>query len=102
MAEGKENSQTWKKNGNKNPHSSTPDTDTKFVLDNVRRIHEIETDPEPATMMPKDELLRWHYKLDHLSFKRLKFMAEHGVLPRQLVTCPRPMCPACQYGKQTR
>ena len=79
-AERQQNSQTWKKkNKTQNSHSSTPDMDTKFVLDNIKRIHEIETNPEPTTLMPKDELLRWHYKLGHLSFKRLKSMAEHGI-----------------------
>ena len=51
-------------------------TDTKFVLDNIKTIHKIEGDPELTTLMPKDELLRWHYKLGHLSFERQKAMAE--------------------------
>ena len=58
-------------------HLSTLDMDTKFILNDVKRIHEIETDPEPTLLMPKDELLRWHHKLGHLSFERLESMAEH-------------------------
>ena len=58
------------------------------------------------------ELLRWHYRLGHLSFRRIQFLMQTGVLARSegtrrvhtaasKLTHP-PMCAACQYGKQTR
>jgi hypothetical protein len=31
---------------------------------------------------PQIEMLRWHYRLDHLSFQRIKRMAELGILPK--------------------
>jgi len=56
------------------------------------------------------ELLRWHFKLCHLSFKRIQFLMRSGVLAhtegvRRLQTTAsklqqRPVCAACQFGKQ--
>ena len=57
---------------------------------------------EPKTLSAQDELLRWHYCLNHLLFKRLLQMAEGGILPRKLLQAEIPMCPACQYGKMHR
>ena len=48
------------------------------------------------------ELLRWHHRLSHLSFKRLKLLCLIGILPRRLANVPNPKCLACIYGKLTR
>lgn len=56
------------------------------------------------------ELLRWHYRLGHLSFKKIQTLMRTGVLAhsektRRLhraacrLTTP-PKCAACQFGKQ--
>jgi hypothetical protein len=50
----------------------------------------------------RDELYRWHLKLGHISFSRLKIMALKGDIPKRLASCRVPMCAACQYGKLTR
>ena len=57
------------------------------------------------------ELLRWHQKLGHLSFRRIQALMRSGALAhtaetRRLHTAASklrhpPMCAACQYGKQT-
>ena len=58
------------------------------------------------------ELLRWHHRLGHLSYKKIQFLLQSGALAfsepsrrlqtaaAKLQTCP--MCAACQYGKQRR
>ena len=58
------------------------------------------------------ELLRWHHRLGHLSFRQVQFVLRTGVLAHtesarriqslasKITTCP--MCAACQYGKQRR
>ncbi len=51
---------------------------------------------------PSAELLRYHYKYNHVSFKRLQEMAKLGILPRRLSDCPIPHCAACSYGKATK
>lgn len=58
------------------------------------------------------ELLRWHYKLGHIGFKKVQFLLRTGVLSQteasrrlHLAACKvtnHPKCAACQYGKQHR
>ena len=72
------------------------------VIDMGPITHVIPDDPEPKTFDPQDELLRWHYRLGHLPFDRVKQLANKGQLPKRLLTCPTPFCAACQYGKMTK
>ena len=61
---------------------------------------------------PEKELLRWHYRLGHMSFKKIQFLLRTGVLTRgdskrrlHHAACNiqwAPKCAACQYGKQHR
>jgi hypothetical protein len=51
---------------------------------------------------PQTELLRWHYRLGHLSFIRIKRMAELGILPRKLVEVNPPNCDGCLFGTMTK
>ena len=69
MAKGQANSQIGEKYVNKNPQSSIAAMDTKFILDDIKRIHKVENNPEPTTLMHKDELLRWHYNLGYCQSK---------------------------------
>ena len=64
--------------------------------------HVIPDDQEPTSLDPHDELLRWHYRLGHLSFDRIKQLASTGQLPKRLLSCKKPFCAACQYGKMTK
>ena len=70
--------------------------------------------PSPMAMLPNDldieakvlsdtaGFLRWHYKLNHLSFRKMKALATLGIIPRKYGHCKPPICKACQYGKQHR
>ena len=61
---------------------------------------------------PEKELLRWHFRLGHLSFKKIQFLLGSGVVSHsesarrihaaacKVTTYPR--CAACQFGKQCR
>ena len=61
---------------------------------------------------PEKELLRWHYRLGHIGFKRIQFLMRTGVLTRSnnkkhlhQAACKiehPPKCAACQFGKQHR
>lgn len=61
---------------------------------------------------PEKELLRWHYRLGHLGFRRIQALMRSGVLAHSQATRSLhvaaskiehpPKCAACQYGKQTR
>ena len=60
---------------------------------------------------PEKELLRWHQRLGHISFKRVQSLFRSGVLShtdatRRLHTAAckiqnPPKCAACQFGKQS-
>ena len=50
----------------------------------------------------KAELMRWHYRLGHLSFKKLKVLAECNIIPRKLAEVRCPKCAGCIYGKMHR
>ena len=60
------------------------------VIDMGPITHVIAEDPEPESMDPQDELLRWHYCLGHLPFDRIKQLANKGQLPKRLLTCHMP------------
>ena len=64
--------------------------------------HVIQDDQEPTSLDPHDELLRWHYRLGHLSFDRIKQLASTGQLPKRLLSFKKPFCAACQYGKMAK
>ena len=64
--------------------------------------HTIPEDHEPTSLDSHDELLRWHYRLGHLSFERIRQLARLGQLPKRILTCKKPFCTACQYGKLTK
>ena len=64
--------------------------------------HVIPEEPEPTSLDPYDELLRWHYHLGHLPFDWIMQLAQTGQLPKRLLANKKPFCAACQYGKMTR
>lgn len=61
---------------------------------------------------PQKELLRWHYKLGHVSMKRIQWLFRAGALAttekskrvqaNAMVLITGPLCTACQYAKQRR
>ena len=66
---------------------TTPQT---TVIDMGPITHVIPEDPEPKSMDPQDELVRWHYCLGHLPFDCIKQLANKGQLPKRLLTCHTP------------
>jgi hypothetical protein len=51
---------------------------------------------------PQAELLSWHYRLGHLSFERIKKLAQRGDLPAYLKDARTPRCASCMFGKATK
>ena len=64
--------------------------------------HMIPEDQEPMPLNPHNELLRWHYRLGHLPFDRIKQLVTKGQLPKCLLASKKPFCLACQYGKMMK
>jgi hypothetical protein len=94
-----------------NPESKLPTSDAhrssdtpkavaalNITLNNVHESNLNLTEAEKA-------LLRWHHRLGHLSFCKIQFIMQTGVLSRseshaacRIVNPPK--CAVCQYGKQ--
>jgi len=51
---------------------------------------------------PKQQLLIWHYRLNHVPFEKLQRMAARGDILSHLANCPVPTCASCNYAKATR
>ena len=64
----------------------------------------IANDPndEVHATTPAGELLRYHYRLGHMSFAKLQEMAKRRDIPKRLVKVKPPMCAACMFGKMCR
>ena len=86
---------------NETQKAMTPDQHTTLIdMEPVTQV--IPEDQEPTSLDPHDELLRWHYRLGHLPFDRIKQLAHKGQLPKRLLSSTKPLCSACQYGKLTK
>jgi hypothetical protein len=48
------------------------------------------------------KLMRWHYRLGHLSLPKLKLLAKNGEIPRRLAKIPPPKCAGCLFGAMTK
>ena len=55
-----------------------------------------------AASTDEGELLRWHYRLGHLSWAKLKLLALLGIIPRKLAAIRHPPCPCCIAASMTR
>ena len=62
-----------------------------------------EDEPILTAITDQAELMRWHYRLGHLSFKKLKVLAENNFIPKRLAQVrPPSKCSSCLYGKMNR
>jgi hypothetical protein len=69
-------------------------------------------DPSPPTKEGEDvhlaaadnqaELMRWHYRLGHLTFAKLKQLALNGEIPKKLAKIKPPKCAGCLFGMMTK
>jgi hypothetical protein len=48
------------------------------------------------------ELMRWHYRLGHLLFAKLKMLAKNGEILCHLAKVPAPKCAGCLFGTMTK
>ena len=51
---------------------------------------------------PKNDLLKWHYRLRYLPLKLIKAMAEVGLLPKNLAKAQIPKCEGCMFAAVTK
>jgi hypothetical protein len=55
-----------------------------------------------AAVDDQAELMRWHYRLGHLSFSKLKQLALNGKVPGRLAKVKPPACAGCLFGAMTK
>ena len=72
------------------------------VVDNNLLTHVIEDEEDRQTINHAAEFLRWHHRLGHISPKKIRLMAQQGLIPTYLSRCPIPICSSCMYGKMTK
>ena len=70
-------------------------------IDHDSKLYD-ESDTMVKATSPEAELLRWHYRLGHVSFKKLRAMALLGIIPKYLSKVKQPVCAGCLYGTMTR
>ena len=75
---------------------------TTFGIQDLAELHVIPKDEQPTTLLAQDELIQWHHCLGHLPYDHIRSMSHKGILPKQLLTCTKPFCAACQYSKLMR
>ncbi len=46
--------------------------------------------------------MRWHFRLGHLSFPKLKQLALDGKIPKKLAKVLPPKCASCLFGAMTK
>jgi len=78
-----------------------PNINHKFDLDGTKgdAIEEVQ---HPELMDSQQELLHWHYRLNHLSSIRIQMMAKMHLLPARLAKCSIPSAVDVYLGKPTR
>ena len=74
---------------------------TSFDVNLAEAAQEME-ERDVYSQTPTNQLLIWHYRLNHLPFSRLQTMAQNGDLPTSLKECTVPQCATCNYAKATK
>ena len=69
---------------------------------NIPVEEEVNEDKDTSALSPQGELLRWHYRLGHMPFKRMKLLAVLGILPRSILEARNPKCAGCLLGGMTK
>ena len=72
--------------------------------DNFALLMENQLSERPSQFEATDAalLLRYHYQYGHISFQRLKKMAEQKVIPQRIKDIPTPSCLEFHDAKSTK
>ena len=82
--------------GETQQNHNDPTTAEEFFLELPCTIPD---DREPTTISAQDELMRWHYRLNHLPFKCMFKMAKQGLLPKKILKANVPFVQHANMGK---
>ncbi len=62
----------------------------------------VDQDDELTALDDQTELMRWPYRLGHLSFPKLRLLALIGKIPKRLANARPPLCAGCAFGTMTK
>ena len=82
-------------------HYLQEEKNSDFLPNKVQQ-QDIQEDNEMTTISPASELLRWHHRLGHLSFLKMRILIKLGILPKKLLTVKAPMCASCKALQITK
>ena len=93
------NAQAPEINGDEEAERYHPVTPFDFDVDK-----DFDTEQKEEDKIEEGKLLlwKWHIRLNHLPFKKIKLLAEQGRLQKRLIKAEIPFCPTCTYSKATR
>ena len=87
-------------------HETSKSSNDENVSDFMKEINEktinLQEDFNTSALTDKGELLRWHYRLGHLSFLKMRILMMLGILPKKLIHVRPPVCACCLAGAMTR
>ncbi len=96
----------------KDPANCTQATEGDSPPSSVLRRSALTFDPSPpleeteeySLLTPDDEakLMRWHYRLGHTPFLKLRQLALNGKIPKRLAKVRPPRCAGCLFGAMTK
>lgn len=75
--------------------------DNEVSVSDVEKLYD-EQKTSISASSPEAELMRWHYRLGHVSFQKLRAMALLGIIPKHLAKVKPPVCAGCLYGAMTK
>ena len=93
---------------------SAPSSEPSSALRTTPIVQEVNLDgPNGPTIVEDEEFkvpddlrkafLKWHHRLAHLPYNRIRLAAKLGIIPTKLAQVKDPIpCTACLYGKATR
>ena len=91
--------------GDTSNHTTEDNTEnmTNFLSpNNVPEPNDIDQDADISALSDKGEWLRWHYRLGHLFYPKMKILILLGWLPRTILRVRPPMCACCKLGSMTK
>ena len=75
--------------------------DLLFPMNDAKQIPD-EEENQVIGIDDRAELVRWHYRLGHLPYERMKILMKLGHLPKRLLKVKPPRCAGCMFGAMTK
>eukprot|EP00978_Attheya_sp_CCMP212_P037948 scaffold183254_cov63-Attheya_sp.AAC.2 len=87
--------------------SSSPaliiDDDDEEMINAADKYDRVDPPDEHLSgLTPEAEFMRWHQRLGHISFKKIRLLALLGILPKKILSSRAPKCASCIFAAQVK